>query len=135
MEEKPNFVRYIDKAVNRKELTLLSIECNPEDILMEGVMKLSGIFELVVKYLPALISIAEGIFSWKAKSGEDKKAFVTDALKIAATGIAAESTGGQKETWDKIAPAVSVMIDASVELAKVSGVFEQEVGDTGLAGG
>lgn len=99
-------------------------------------MKLSGILDLVVKYLPSLISIAEGIFSWKAKSGADKKAWVQGTLQTVVTGIAAESTGGQKETWEKIAPSVSVMIDASVELANATGAFtEPVVGDTGLAGG
>lgn len=99
-------------------------------------MKLSGILDLVVKYLPSLISIAEGIFAWKDKSGADKKAWVQGTLQTVATGIAAESTGGQAETWAKIAPSVSTMIDASVELAKQTGLFvEPEVGNTGLAGG
>ena len=99
-------------------------------------MKLSGILDLVVKYLPSLISIAEGIFSWKSKAGADKKAWVNETLKTVATGIAAESTGGQADTWTKIAPSISVMIDASVELANASiTINEPEVGNTGLAGG
>ena len=96
------------------------------------MMKLSGILDIVVKYLPALIGIAEGLFSWKNKSGADKKEWVTETLKTVATGIAAESTGGQKETWEKIAPSVSVMIDASVELANAAGAFEYD--NMGLGG-
>ena len=98
-------------------------------------MKLAGILDLVVKYLPSLISIAEGIFSWKAKSGEDKKAFVQNTLQTVVTGVAAESTGGQAETWAKIKDPVSVMIDASVAIAKETGVFvEPEYPNTGLVG-
>jgi hypothetical protein len=39
------------------------------------------VFDIVVKYLPALISMAEGIFSWKEKGGADKKTFVLGTLR------------------------------------------------------
>ena len=60
-------------------------------------MKLSGILDLVVKYLPSLISIAVGIFSWTSKAGAAKKEWVNETLKTVATGIAAASTGGQAD--------------------------------------
>lgn len=86
-------------------------------------MKTPEIVGLIVRYIPSLIALAEGIFSWKAKSGPDKKDFVTGALKTVVGAVAAESTGGQANTWAKIAPTVDKLIDASVELANEVGAF------------
>jgi hypothetical protein len=98
------------------------------------VLTLGTILPIVLGYLPSLIKIAEGLFSWKEKSGPDKKAFVESTLETVVNGIAASSTGGQKETWDKIKPGVSTAIDGLVEIANNVGMFD-EVSQTGLAGG
>jgi len=81
------------------------------------------ILDLVIKYLPSLIVIAEGLFSWKKKAGVEKKEFVQETLHTVVNGIEAESTGGQKETWEKIGDPVGKLIDASVEIANETGVF------------
>jgi len=85
---------------------------------------MTKVFDLVVKYLPALISMAEGIFSWKSKSGADKKAWVMGTLQTVTAGIAAESTGGQAETWSKIKQPVDVALEGLVGVAQATGVFE-----------
>jgi hypothetical protein len=93
----------------------------------------TGVFDIVVKYLPALISMAEGLFSWKEKSGADKKTFVLGTLKTVTAGIVAESTGGQAETWAKIGPGVDMALEGLVSVAKESGVFEKTPEDVNAA--
>ena len=89
-------------------------------------MTFAILFPLVMQFLPSLINIAEGLFSWKAKSGADKKAFVTNTLQGAVTAISAVSTGGQKDTWAQIGPSVSVAIDGLVGVANAMGAFKDE---------
>lgn len=89
-------------------------------------MTFALVLPIILKFLPALIGIAEGLFSWKSKSGSDKKDFVTNTLKTVVAGVQSESTGGQKETWDAIAPSVSIAIDGLVGIANATGFFEDE---------
>lgn len=79
----------------------------------------------VLKYLPSLLMVAEGLFSWKAKSGPVKKAFVSDSLQAVVRATAQESTGGQKETWSKLEAPVSKLIDSMVEVANAAKLFER----------
>lgn len=88
-----------------------------------------SIFGFILGMLPQLINLAEGIFSFKSKSGEQKKEFVSGTLKTAVDIVDSVSTGGQKKTWDTIAPAVSVMIDSAVEVANAAGVFSSGIDD------
>lgn len=66
---------------------------------------------LIVK----LIELAERYFAGPGH-GAEKKELVTEVLKAAVNTTAAVSTGGQKETWTRIAPEVSTIIDASVSI-------------------
>lgn len=84
---------------------------------------MTNILTLVVKFLPMLISIAEGLFSWKTKSGTHKKEWVSSSLKRVVDTVAANSTGGQALTWEHIGPSVDMLIDASVALANKAGAF------------
>ena len=57
-----------------------------------------------LKYLNVivqLIKMAEGAFSGKG-TGEQKKEFVKTGIGVVSSAMEAESTGGQKETWEKI---------------------------------
>ena len=87
-----------------------------------------NIFLMVLKYLPSLVSLAEGIFSWKKKSGALKKSFVKGTLKTIFTGVAAESTGGQKTTWDALETSVDMLIDSTVKIANAAGAFDEPTG-------
>ncbi|MDA8155561.1 MAG: hypothetical protein M0Z52_03775 [Actinomycetota bacterium] len=70
-----------------------------------------GIISLVESAIPQLVKIAEGLFHWKQSSGADKKQFVTGTIQGVINQIDQSSTGGQKNTWDKLAPIVSDIID------------------------
>lgn len=70
-----------------------------------------NILILVLKYLPTIISLAEEIFADKPKSGEDKKRLVMDTTQAVIGAVKDVSTGGQKETWDRISDPVSSMVD------------------------
>ena len=89
-------------------------------------MTFAALLPLIVWAVPKLVSLAEGIFSWKKKSGADKKEFVTYTLKNIVGSMQEVSTGGQKETWDNLAPAISMLIDGSVAMANAVGVFDDE---------
>lgn len=89
-------------------------------------MTLAALLPLIVWAVPKLVSIAEGIFSWKAKSGADKKQFVTNTLQGVVGSMQQVSTGGQKETWDNLAPAISMLIEGSVAMANAIGAFDDE---------
>ena len=67
-------------------------------------------------YLLKMVGLAEVIFS-KEKSGRDKKAFVVEAAKTVVDGVEAVSTGGQKETWERIGPSVDLLIEGAVGVA------------------
>jgi len=66
---------------------------------------------LILKYLPTLIHIAEELFADKPKSGEEKKRLVMDTTEAVIGAVKDASTGGQKETWDRISDPVSNMVD------------------------
>lgn len=70
-----------------------------------------NVFILILKYLPTIIALAEELFADKPKSGEDKKALVMATTSAALGAVKDISTGGQKETWDRIADPVSSMVD------------------------
>ena len=79
-------------------------------------------------FLPDLISLAEGIYAWKAKSGADKQAFVHTALNTVYDDIAKNSTGGQAKTYADFNDSVTTLIDAGVEVAKTAGAFDDKQG-------
>lgn len=89
-------------------------------------MTFMALLPLIVWAIPKLVSLAEGVWSWKAKSGADKKEFVTNTLQGIVGSMQQVSTGGQKETWDNLAPAISMLIDGSVAMANAVGAFEDE---------
>ena len=62
-----------------------------------------------------LIRAAEKLFT-EPGQGEVKKQFVVDSLKAAFSVIASLSTGGQKITWDSLAPVMNGIIDTAVGL-------------------
>lgn len=70
-----------------------------------------GILGLIESGLPELVKLAEGFFSWKSKSGAEKKQFVTNGVQTVVTQIDQASGGGQKNTWNKLAPIVSDIVD------------------------
>ncbi len=76
-------------------------------------MNLLGIIAML---LPALMQGAEALFSDRPKTGQEKKSAVTMAAKAAVDALHQNSRGGQKATWDKLAPAVDSMIDSTASL-------------------
>mgnify|MGYP001565883212 CR=1 FL=1 len=73
---------------------------------------MNSTWAIVLKLLPYLIQLADVIFSFVPKSGEQKKAFVINTAKLAVSAGKEVSEGGQKETWD----AVGQVIDSTVTL-------------------
>ena len=75
---------------------------------------------LLTKLLPTiltLIGLAEKAFDKVPESGEQKKELVTTAAKAIVGGITSVSTGGQADTWNKIADPVSNIIDNAAAIA------------------
>jgi hypothetical protein len=70
---------------------------------------------VLVQILPSLISLAERLLG--PKTGEAKKDLVMSAVEIAMTAVGVLSTGGQAQTWDKLRPLVSQVVDAIVAMA------------------
>ena len=70
---------------------------------------------VLFQILPSLISLAERLLG--PKTGEIKKDLVMEAANIAMTAVGALSTGGQAETWERIKPSVSLIVDAGVAIA------------------
>jgi hypothetical protein len=70
---------------------------------------------VLVQILPSLISLAERLLG--PKTGEAKKDLVMSAVEIAMTAVGGLSTGGQAQTWDKLRPLVSQVVDAIVAMA------------------
>lgn len=71
-------------------------------------------FQIFIKLIPFLIQLIKSMEIWfsdKAKSGEEKKAAVLESAQAIVGGTIEISTGGQKETWDKLSPLVSRAID------------------------
>jgi hypothetical protein len=72
-------------------------------------------FKMVFRLIPMvtkLMVIAENAFDDVPESGEQKKQMVLDAVKAVFDAILGLSTGGQQETWSKIEPVLSSIIDA-----------------------
>ena len=93
-----------------------------------------NILALILANLPNLLNVAEGLFSFKQKSGADKKAFVSNTLKTVVGSVSTMSTGGQAHTWEKIGPTIDGLIDVSVELANHAGAFEEDLADESTRG-
>ena len=74
------------------------------------------ILPLLGLILPAFVNAAEMLFSQRPKSGTEKKEAVTEAAKAGIEVLLAASKGGQKHTWERIAPKVSEMIDDTASL-------------------
>lgn len=73
---------------------------------------LFNIIPLIIKLIP----LAEDLFGNEAKSGEKKKEFVMGTSKAIVDGLTIMSTGGQKETWERLAEPISWIIDAACGL-------------------
>ena len=77
-------------------------------------------FAIIVQLLPALLKLmglVEVAFSGIPNSGAQKKELVTVAVETIIGGIQTVSTGGQAETWNRIAAPVSAIIDAAASIA------------------
>jgi hypothetical protein len=70
---------------------------------------------VLFQILPNLIALAEKLLG--PKTGEIKKELVLSATGIIMTAVGALSTGGQANTWERIKPLVSAMVDSSVAIA------------------
>jgi hypothetical protein len=70
---------------------------------------------VLFQILPNLIALAERLLG--PKTGEIKKELVLSATGIIMTAVGALSTGGQANTWERIKPLVSAMVDSSVAIA------------------
>lgn len=66
--------------------------------------------------LPTLIGTAQGAMN--GKTGDEKRAFVMGSLQLLAAGVGLSSTGGQKETWDKVSGILGTLNDNLVQAAK-----------------
>jgi hypothetical protein len=80
-------------------------------------MQWLALIPLVVK----LIGYVEEIFGAASGNGAVKKSTVLNAAQAIVEGVASVSTGGQKETWENLAPAVGLVIDATVSVANAAG--------------
>lgn len=79
---------------------------------------------LAVNLMPFIIKMVgfvEEIFG--DGTGETKKAAVMGATQAVFSGMQAVSTGGQKETWDKLQEPVGKLIDGIVDIANATGVW------------
>ena len=79
------------------------------------MIKIFTIFQVLVPFIIELCQQAEIYFTGE-KTGEQKKAAVVGALEAIAKGAAEASTGGQKETWEKISGLVSKAVDVACAL-------------------
>jgi hypothetical protein len=69
---------------------------------------------VLLQVLPSLISLVEKLLG--PKNGEIKKELVMGATQIAMTAVGAISTGGQAQTWERIKPDVSTIVDSGVSI-------------------
>ena len=69
--------------------------------------------------LPGLISLAEKLFG--SGTGEIKKSMVMGAAQAVSSTMVAVSTGGQKTTWETVAPLISQAVDLAVDVANKTG--------------
>ena len=80
----------------------------------------------LVPFVIKMIGIVEKLFDDVPDSGADKKAFVMAAVEGIFGVVLGISTGGQAETWAKIKPTISSIIDAVCDA-----VFPHEENDNG----
>lgn len=76
-----------------------------------------------VAFLPLilnLVTFVEKLFD-ESGQGEVKKSTVVGAAKAVVDGFSSVSTGGQKETWESLAPFVDKAIDVAVGVANKAG--------------
>ena len=66
----------------------------------------------LVPFVIKMIGIVELLFDEVPDSGADKKAFVMAAVEGIFGVVLGISSGGQAETWKKIEPTISAIIDA-----------------------
>lgn len=75
-----------------------------------------GWLKMILQALPfiiKMIGVAEEVMKDEPKSGEKKKELVMETTKIVIEGAKELSTGGQKETWEKIEKPIGSIIDAA----------------------
>ena len=82
--------------------------------------------------IPNLIADAESIFG--KGNGAAKKEAVTDVLNQGVQVLAGVSTGGQKNTVEKLQPYISTMIDSAVSIANEAGAFGKTAADASGTG-
>mgnify|MGYP001561978608 CR=1 FL=1 len=78
------------------------------------------IISLISFLLPKVISLIGHVEQWFSdtpKSGETKKAIVMGAAETITAGFAGMTTGGAKETWEKLKPLVDDFVEKAVEIA------------------
>lgn len=75
----------------------------------------------IVSMILGLMGQAQKIYEGVKGKGAVKKTAVTQFAQTVVEDMAAVSTGGQKETWTTIAPAVSTLIDAAATIANTTG--------------
>lgn len=64
-----------------------------------------------IPFVMKLIQLAERAFDDIPDSGEQKKKMVMQGFQAAFDMVVGSSTGGQKETWEKLEPIISSFVD------------------------
>ena len=75
----------------------------------------------LMPFVVKMVGFVEQIFG--AGTGEVKKQAVLGATQAVFEGMQQVSTGGQKETWDKLQEPVGKLIDGIVDIANATGVW------------
>jgi hypothetical protein len=78
-------------------------------------MKVWSYVTLAMKLMPLvtdLVVIAEKLFDDVPESGADKKAMVMSGIKSVFSAMISVSTGGQQDTWSRLEPFVSQIVDS-----------------------
>ena len=77
-------------------------------------------FNILIKILPflsVLVKAAELAFADKVKAGPEKKEAVKAGMNALFDGVRESSTGGQKETLEKLDPLFEAIVDKGIDLA------------------
>lgn len=88
---------------------------------------------LVIKLIPsilALVQLAEQAFTNKPQSGAEKKDYVMRAVEALIAGASTVFTGGAADTFARITPFISPLIDSAASIA-----FPHEPGKIDSMGG
>jgi len=67
-----------------------------------------------IPFVIEMVQLAEKAFDDHPESGADKKAMVLQAVQCAFDAVVGSSTGGQKETWERLRPIIESFIDMAV---------------------